>query len=145
MASRSAFALSGMSAESCGKAIRTSPGSSADDGAASPVAAAPVSVPVVEGALGGTVAAVVVLPVFEAGGGGEMPPLLPPPAFSVEAVCVELPLAPEAGAVLLPRTEGGGGAIEGAVGGGEGGGGGAGEPVSVLVAVPPLLSVVEGA
>jgi hypothetical protein len=169
-----------MSAESCGKAIRTSPGSSAEDGAASPVAAAPVSVPVVEGALGGTIAAVVVLPVFEAGaggamppeapvldplappfvveppavdpllpsaggGGGEMPPLLPPPAFAVEAVCVELPLAPEAGAVLLPRTEGGGGVIEGAVGGGEGGGGGVGEPVSVLVAVPPLLSVVEGA
>src|SRR5215472_14882764 len=181
MASRSAFALSGMSAESCGKAIRTSPGSSADDGAASPVAAAPVSGPVVEGALGGTIAAVVVLPVFEAGaggamppeapvldplappfvveplavepplpsagggGGGEMPPLLPPPAFSVEAVCVELPLAPEAGTVLLPRTEGGGGAIEGAVGGGEGGGGGAGEPVSVLVAAPPPLSEVEGA
>jgi len=168
-----------MSAESCGKAIRTSPGSSADDGAASSVAAAPVSVPVVEGALGGTIAAVVVLPVFEAGaggamppeapvldplappfvveplavepplpsagggGGGEMPPLLPPPAFSVEAVCVELPLAPAAGAVVLPRTEGGGGVIVGDVGAGEGGGGGAGELVSELVAV--LLSEVEGA
>jgi hypothetical protein len=173
-----------MSAESCGKAMRTSPGSSADDGAASPVAAAPVSVPVVEGALGGTIAAVVVLPVFEAGaggamppeapvldplvpeplvpdplvldplvpsggggGGGAIPPLLPAPlAVAVEAVCVELPLEPEAGAVVLPASwEGGGGVIEGAVGGGEGGGGGVEELVSELAAELPLLSEVEGA
>jgi hypothetical protein len=162
--------------------MRISPGSSAEDGAASPVPAALVSVPVVEGALGGAIAAVVVLPVPEAGaggamppeapvldpllpplvaepllpepllpsggggGGGVMPPLLPPPAFSVEAVCVELPLAPEAGAAVLPpRTEGGGGVIEGAVGGGEGGGGGVGVPVSELAAAPPPRSEVEGA
>ena len=160
--------------------MRISPGSSAEDGAASPVPAALVSAPVADGGLGGAIAAVVVLPVPEAGaggamppeapvldpllpplvaepllpepvlpsggggGGGVMPPPLPPPAVAVEAVCVELPLAPEAGAAVLPpRTEGGGGAIEGAVGGGEGGGGGVGVLVSELVAAP--LSEVEGA
>ena len=159
--------------------MRISPGAIAEEGAASPVAAAPLSVPVVEGA-GGAIAAVVVLPVSVAGaggamppeapvlepvvppfvveplvfdpllpsagggGGGVMPPLLPPPALSAEAVCVELPLAPEAGAVVLPAmAEGGGGVIVGEAGGGEGGGGGVGEPVSELVAAP--LSEVEGA
>src|SRR6516164_3511486 len=97
MASRSAFALSGMSAESCGKAIRTSPGAIAEEGAASPVAAAPLSVPVVEGALGGAIAAVVVLPVSVAGAGGAMPPEAPVLDPVVVAPFVVEPLVPSAG------------------------------------------------